>query len=426
MAGKSINELTELTDINGSGLMALSNDGSTLGRVNVSTLQNSFIGQHVTNYIKAISQDIKLELNNGTLTLKSGSKIYVPNGSEVFDKVTISSDKVCAYGLGVTGLIMVIQISNQDAFFARPEYVTSGTTAPTVGDNNRHIWYDTTNNIVKMYAPNSSDYVQVSFPIAQCTSSGTDNKFTSIDRVFNGFGYVGSTIFALPGITAEMPNGKESNGVLKNTEFTTTEVKVYTFSSLSDFGYSIYLTPLGLNYVLSTNYSESFTVPTNKTGYALWLDKNTNVFYAKDFDVVDSSWTQVQLIGNVCKFNTTSGIISNFNSKEPLTLLDSNTLDNIPHIIETWSSDSAWYRLYSDGWCEQGNWFIGLTGTQTINLYKPYKSNLYNVSLSETYTTTIGDARTINNANKTASSFQIFVGSAATVGIFWEARGYVF
>lgn len=420
MAGKSINELTELTDINGSGLMALSNDGSTLGRVNVSTLQNSFIGQHVTNYIKSISQDIKLELNNGTLTLKAGSKVYVPNGAGIFDVVTVPGDVSITWGYSDKRLLCY-KNGTLDGYPIAD--IHSGTSAPS--SSQWMIWYDTSNNAIKKTDDSGSTWDSGwSFPICAVTTG--EGVFTSIDQVFNGFGYVGSTIFALPGITAEMPNGKESNGVLKNTEFTTTEVKTYTFSSLSDFGYSIYLTPLGLNYVLSTNYSESFTVPTNKTGYALWLDKNTNLFYAKDFDVTDSSWTQVQLIGNVCKFNTVSGIISNFNNKEPLTLLDSNTLDNIPHIIETWSSDSAWYRVYSDGWCEQGNYFIGLTGTQTINLYKPYKSNLYNVKLSETYTTTLGDARTINNANKTASSFQVFVGSAATVGIFWEARGYIF
>ena len=421
MAGKSINELTELTDINGSGLMALSNDGSTLGRVNVSTLQNSFIGQHVTNYIKSISQDIKLELNNGTLTLKAGSKVYVPNGVGVFDTRIITSDVtlpaqmyndlkiplIFADGYGIVSLLSQASGTIESRPAASTSYL---------------LYYATDEN--KCYFDDGS-WHQCSFPIA-LVSRNNSIGYYCIDQVFNGFGYIGNTVFALPGIVAEMPNGKETNGVLKNTEVTTTEVKTYTFSSLSDFGYSIYLTPLGLNYVLSTNYSESFTVPTNKTGYALWLDKNTNLFYAKDFDVTDSSWTQVQLIGNVCKFNTVSGIISNFNNKEPLTLLDSNTLDNIPHIIETWSSDSAWYRVYSDGWCEQGNYFIGLTGTQTINLYKPYKSNLYNVKLSETYTTTLGDARTINNANKTASSFQVFVGSAATVGIFWEARGYIF
>ena len=38
--------------------------------------------KNITNCITEISQDIKVELNNGTLTLKAGSKVYVPNGFE--------------------------------------------------------------------------------------------------------------------------------------------------------------------------------------------------------------------------------------------------------------------------------------------------------------------------------------------------------
>lgn len=50
---------------------------------------------YTTNRILEIPQNIKLELNNGTLTLKAGSKVYVPNGFEEdgttpkFDAVTI-------------------------------------------------------------------------------------------------------------------------------------------------------------------------------------------------------------------------------------------------------------------------------------------------------------------------------------------------
>ena len=49
---------------------------------------------YTTNRILEIPQDIKLELNNGTLTLKAGSKVYVPNGPGKFDVVTVPSDVV--------------------------------------------------------------------------------------------------------------------------------------------------------------------------------------------------------------------------------------------------------------------------------------------------------------------------------------------
>lgn len=98
---------------------------------------------------------------------------------------------------------------------------------------------------------------------------------------------------------------------------------------------------------------------------------------------------------------------------------------NNRYLIDSYSSGTAWYNIYSDGWCEQGNFFTGVTGTQTITLEKPFLNTDYSLSLTESYTGTLGDRRTINNANKTISSFQIFAGSASTVGFYWEAKGYV-
>ena len=47
---------------------------------------------YTTNRILEIPQDIKLELNNGKLTLKAGSKVYVPNGAGKFDEITTTKD----------------------------------------------------------------------------------------------------------------------------------------------------------------------------------------------------------------------------------------------------------------------------------------------------------------------------------------------
>lgn len=56
--------------------------------VTAGTLNESIL----TNCLTEIPQDIKLELSNGTLTIKAGSKVYVPNGVGKFDVVTIQKD----------------------------------------------------------------------------------------------------------------------------------------------------------------------------------------------------------------------------------------------------------------------------------------------------------------------------------------------
>ena len=148
-----------------------------------------------------IPQDIKLGLNNGTLTLKSGSVVTFPDGTQV----QITSDK--SYTNTTNGTFMICLLSNNN--LGRFNNTFSGSTAPS-NPSGLDGWYDTTNNVIKRWSGSAWES-GCSFPIAIITSS--NGAFSSIDQVFNGFGYIGSTLFVLPGVEGFSPNGKDG---LKN------------------------------------------------------------------------------------------------------------------------------------------------------------------------------------------------------------------
>lgn len=196
---------------------------------------NDLLEKNITNCITKIPQDIKLELStDGTLTLKAGSKVYVPNGLDgttpKFDYITVETDvNINKYGTGNTDFFLCYDFAN-NSLLANANTNSGNTEITSEGFNyntstNKITFYGTTGNIVSQ---------NVSFPIALCSrSSGTP---TSIDQVFNGFGYIGSTIFALPGIEGLIPNGRNTNGSLNNTKFTTTNLLTYTYpSAVSNF-----------------------------------------------------------------------------------------------------------------------------------------------------------------------------------------------
>ena len=174
-------------------------------------LVNSF---YTTNRLLEIPQDIKLELNNGTLTLKAGSKVYVPNGFESdgttpkFDVVMIENDinggqsgtsNNVAYLRSNTGNSM-ISVLTSSMYSGNEE--PSGTTYA--------IWYDTANNKIGLRTTGSSTFVfGFSFPI--CVATISESLVTSIDQIFNGFGYIGSTVFALPGVKLQQATGFDGN-----------------------------------------------------------------------------------------------------------------------------------------------------------------------------------------------------------------------
>lgn len=180
---------------------------------------------NVSNCITEIPQDIKLELSGGTLTLKAGSKVYVPNGSGVFNAVTIASDLTATDTNNVQFMVFykgnTLQRMRLDKCF-------SGASAPT-GFGTNAVWYDTTNNQIKRTTDSGSTWsTDNSFPIAVCTSSSS--AISSIDQVFNGFGYIGSTVFALPGTTQLIPNRFNADGTLNNTKLTANTVQIRTLT----------------------------------------------------------------------------------------------------------------------------------------------------------------------------------------------------
>ena len=49
-----------------------------------------------------------------------------------------------------------------------------------------------------------------------------------------------------------------------------------------------------------------------------------------------------------------------------------------PRIVETYVNGTSWYRVWSDGWCEQGGRFQSADGTDTgVNFLKPFSKILF-------------------------------------------------
>ena len=194
----------------------------------------SGLNNKITNCLLEVPQNIKLELNNGTLTLKAGSKVIVPNGAGVFEEVTITKDlsttgyhdgKIIVFAqLNSVGGNNIIGITE-----ALVSNCTSGSTNPTNG-----IYYNISSNTICRYTNSVAD-LQFALPLAICTR--TSGVITSIDQVFNGMGYIGSTVWVDKGVKGLIPNGRNADGSLKNIEFVTDKVKTTTRAGTNNYLY---------------------------------------------------------------------------------------------------------------------------------------------------------------------------------------------
>ena len=274
----------------------------------------------ITNCLIHIPQDIKLELNDGTLTLKAGSKVYVPNGAGVFDIITISADRTetaSSMGLTTGSALVFSRFDTQDIW---AEVLTeSGTGTPT---NPWTTYYNTNENKVYRYQTNITTPVyQSSFPIAKISfSNGT---ITSINQIFNGFGYIGSTVFALPGVRGLTPNGRNADGSLKNEEWITNNVITRTFTNT------------GSNHLIALNPNEPIE------GYLFGTISMSNFYYNleenRNYNLGgNEEWRFTPIVLDV---TLTSGVISNFNPKTTFQAVDVNDVEKTHQLVSALPSN---------------------------------------------------------------------------------------
>ena len=180
---------------------------------------------NITNCITEIPQDIKLELVDGVLTLKAGSKLYVPNGLEddgvtpKFDEYILKDDFVATDIPSNTVDFFMWDVNLQGLAGWPSVHCYSGDTRPTVSGQYA-VWYDTKNNVYEVkYGADTWSSRKYSLPI--CIATGNGTRFTSLDQVFNGFGCIGHTAWVSKGVKCLLPKGRNEDGSLKSLEYTT-------------------------------------------------------------------------------------------------------------------------------------------------------------------------------------------------------------
>ena len=176
------------------------------------TPDESLKTDQITNCLTEIPQNVKLEFSGGTFTLKAGSKVYVPNGTGVFNTIDIKSDISITFT--IKRKCFLYYYNGALNFTDAIQNCVSGDTDPLAGQQ-WHTWYDTANNVIKRYTSDATTpaYTGISLPLALITISSSG---TSIDQVFKGFGYIGSHVFVLPSVKGLISNGYNDDGTLRN------------------------------------------------------------------------------------------------------------------------------------------------------------------------------------------------------------------
>lgn len=254
---KNLNEQNEpenyfsLTDGNIGNPLSDTNNWKKSGNANTDLSNLSSIGEkhflnktQISNCILEAPHMVDLELNDGTLTLKAGSKVIVPYGKQAPTMAigdTLNGGTIVDISWDETNelLFYIVEYDNKDFSNTTsnatksPIFINSagnissvivalsGSTYPTTLSKNYTLFYNTTENIVRNYygsIDNYADYDSFSFCI---TTRVTGTGITSIDETFQHIGYIGTIIWAMKGIKGLVVDGINPDGTANNIEFTT-------------------------------------------------------------------------------------------------------------------------------------------------------------------------------------------------------------
>lgn len=247
------------------------------------------------------------------------------------------------------------------------------------------------------------------------------------DAVDNQFG---TTFYISPDIKALIPNGFNEDGTYNNIEWTNEKERMQAVAFFGDGTHLIYKPDT--NQLLHSHFLGSFAEAPEITGSnGSYYNTTENVFYLNG----TTHWYPVNIVF-LAELTVTDGVITTFEPKKPVKLVTYDDIKDNVYITETYQNGTSWYRIYSDGWCEQGGKFISNsdgTNWKTVNLLVSYRDNSYFVNSCKisAYTSGSGSsheyvmatANPIRNENQTKSSFQIFLYPSGSA--FWEVKGYI-
>ncbi|MGN1125540.1 MAG: phage tail protein [Candidatus Gastranaerophilaceae bacterium] len=117
-------------------------------------------------------------------------------------------------------------------------------------------------------------------------------------------------------------------------------------------------------------YTLSRKAPTSPVAGNMWLDMSKDPNQLKKYS--GTAWEDYEgvLIGNV---TIKDNAILSFNQPQV------TVRNSLSYIVETYTNGTSWYRVYSDGWCEQGGQYGVASATGVYTFLKPFKNTNYTI-----------------------------------------------
>lgn len=292
----------------------------------------------ISNCILEIPQKIKLEISGTTITIKSGSEIVL-SGSSTYTTSTISTDITGDFSTWANGEYLLAFYNNNLTAYLKTQ-TGSGDSLPADGSTYNKFYLTTDYSIYTWGSSSWTKQTGASYPLCLFIKDSSGLHFVkdsnSHDMIFNGFGFIGNSVFAFPNVKVLLPNGKDNKNRLKSIFYNNQSVLIYTWGTSGSFYFVIKENAINLYGISSSRYYDQDTNYTIINGNSNWL-----------------------ILGTVVKTTTT---FTNFTIRQPVRTATTEMLEDIQDQVDTNTYDIA-------------NNIVKTTGDQTIAGDKTFTSS---------------------------------------------------
>lgn len=162
-----------------------------------------------------------------------------------------------------------------------------------------------------------------------------------------------------------------------------------------------------------------FEINTSDETFKLPLKNGTEGMFGGGAGVVPSGWALYYYVGETVQ---NANLIDAGRMQEQITNINAPSRG---YLVQSYVNGRSWYRVYSDGWCEQGGQITVTETVTNITLLKSYKDNNYNTVGCQCNTGASAGFHTINVGQYNAIQIQIRQNSVGSPLVNWIAMGYI-
>lgn len=258
------------------------------------------------------------------LTLKAGAKLYFPNGLDAEENPTTeirhtNEDIKIRNSSKLDGRYLLC-MNDSELLFEDLDAIVSGKEFPTEGLVENQKFFNVTTNRICQY--NGTEWIEIvqSLPFAVIVIK--DYEIYDFDEVFNGFGFMGNLVFALPGVKALLPYGKNEDGSYNSVEYVQENITM----SIRDWEPTVneYLVYGEGWFGFEEKYFEQTVQPDDSYPYSFWYNPSSNhmsYFYLTD-------WYRFPEMCVATNISKDSAIITDWNIKKVFKIADQIDLND--------------------------------------------------------------------------------------------------